>query len=413
MLDHDSIRGFILHPERCVRKYAAEFFAEGHIKDEEATLLLLDAYEKGVDQEEGWEILYYVSMLPQTRKSLLRLNKITAVDYNSISHIDNAIISADLELLRSLPDIRPRVPENKKILDKRFNLSAMKTEELWEELWRHSESGMDKGFENFDYSYGELIIKEICSRKDFPYDKFMERISQEYPEDYGGWDDTYLCVLAGELKSEDSIPFLIKCIKIDGDFICERAAEALTKIGTAKVVNAIAREYTREKFHFRLYAVGALGNIKSEESEQLMLELLPEEKDVTLKTILGFGLCKLFSVKGIPMVLSLINYGYDTMMVNLEEAVYVNHVVNGLEHSQMRRWKESIDREEQRIKEAKRKFFSGDIDIKEVKRNLQDLFMRMEEIEKLNESYSKGFKVGRNEPCPCGSGKKFKKCCGK
>ncbi|HEX5739870.1 MAG TPA: SEC-C metal-binding domain-containing protein, partial [Hydrogenophaga sp.] len=23
-----------------------------------------------------------------------------------------------------------------------------------------------------------------------------------------------------------------------------------------------------------------------------------------------------------------------------------------------------------------------------------------------------GSKVGRNEPCPCGSGKKFKKCCG-
>jgi uncharacterized protein YecA (UPF0149 family) len=23
-----------------------------------------------------------------------------------------------------------------------------------------------------------------------------------------------------------------------------------------------------------------------------------------------------------------------------------------------------------------------------------------------------GRKVGRNEPCPCGSGKKYKKCCG-
>ncbi|HHW23437.1 MAG TPA: hypothetical protein GXX26_11250 [Clostridiaceae bacterium] len=22
-------------------------------------------------------------------------------------------------------------------------------------------------------------------------------------------------------------------------------------------------------------------------------------------------------------------------------------------------------------------------------------------------------KIGRNEPCPCGSGKKYKKCCGK
>ena len=24
----------------------------------------------------------------------------------------------------------------------------------------------------------------------------------------------------------------------------------------------------------------------------------------------------------------------------------------------------------------------------------------------------KGKKVGRNDPCPCGSGKKYKKCCG-
>ena len=25
---------------------------------------------------------------------------------------------------------------------------------------------------------------------------------------------------------------------------------------------------------------------------------------------------------------------------------------------------------------------------------------------------NKGVKVGRNDPCPCGSGKKYKKCCG-
>ncbi|NLV89137.1 MAG: SEC-C domain-containing protein, partial [Tissierellia bacterium] len=24
----------------------------------------------------------------------------------------------------------------------------------------------------------------------------------------------------------------------------------------------------------------------------------------------------------------------------------------------------------------------------------------------------KGKKIGRNDPCPCGSGKKYKKCCG-
>ena len=25
----------------------------------------------------------------------------------------------------------------------------------------------------------------------------------------------------------------------------------------------------------------------------------------------------------------------------------------------------------------------------------------------------KSMKIGRNEPCPCGSGKKYKQCCGK
>jgi preprotein translocase subunit SecA len=28
-------------------------------------------------------------------------------------------------------------------------------------------------------------------------------------------------------------------------------------------------------------------------------------------------------------------------------------------------------------------------------------------------NYPSSMKVGRNDPCPCGSGKKYKKCCGK
>jgi len=39
----------------------------------------------------------------------------------------------------------------------------------------------------------------------------------------------------------------------------------------------------------------------------------------------------------------------------------------------------------------------------------------MEEIKKKSQYYPNGqlkrSKIGRNEPCPCGSNKKFKKCC--
>lgn len=32
---------------------------------------------------------------------------------------------------------------------------------------------------------------------------------------------------------------------------------------------------------------------------------------------------------------------------------------------------------------------------------------------KKSKTVVKGEKIGRNDPCPCGSGKKYKKCCGR
>ncbi len=37
----------------------------------------------------------------------------------------------------------------------------------------------------------------------------------------------------------------------------------------------------------------------------------------------------------------------------------------------------------------------------------------MAEAAKRKEAVAVGHKVGRNDPCPCGSGKKYKKCCGR
>ncbi|MET0644341.1 MAG: SEC-C metal-binding domain-containing protein [Candidatus Binatia bacterium] len=31
----------------------------------------------------------------------------------------------------------------------------------------------------------------------------------------------------------------------------------------------------------------------------------------------------------------------------------------------------------------------------------------------VSQARRQGEKVGRNDPCPCGSGKKYKRCCGK
>ena len=50
--------------------------------------------------------------------------------------------------------------------------------------------------------------------------------------------------------------------------------------------------------------------------------------------------------------------------------------------------------------------------------NEEELALRYGQIERKQNDFGKKkptkvIKVGRNDPCPCGSGKKYKKCCGK
>ena len=50
--------------------------------------------------------------------------------------------------------------------------------------------------------------------------------------------------------------------------------------------------------------------------------------------------------------------------------------------------------------------------------NEEELALQYAQIEKQQNDFGKKkptkvIKVGRNDPCPCGSGKKYKKCCGK
>ncbi|MBM7583182.1 hypothetical protein JOD02_002060 [Caldicoprobacter guelmensis] len=420
MLDKSKVKSLIFHPEKVVRKYAMEFFAEGGIGDIEVTNMLLELYSKGVDDDEALDILSSMPDLPHNEETLSRLWEIEPSDPNIVFHVDRTIVEADLELLKKLPDVRPREQKYIDILEKRFLFASMDTEKLWEKLWEHSQSGLGKGLDEFDYNYGEIIIKELAKRKDFPTDKYLEKIQIDYPEDYDGWDDTYLSVLAGELKSKESIPFLIRTLKIDAAFLCERAVEALVRIGTAEVVEAIGNEYLNEDFHFRIYAAGVLEKIKLKESEELMLKLFPRETDVTLKTHLAYGLSKLFSVDAIPMILTLLWHGYDRQFTNLEESAYVLHVVHGLKHPDMDKWYKGIKEEEEKLKELKKvisKEYLQRIIEEEFEERMAEalgkLIEERKEKERLNKIYSGEVKVGRNDPCPCGSGKKYKKCCGK
>jgi uncharacterized protein YecA (UPF0149 family) len=72
-------------------------------------------------------------------------------------------------------------------------------------------------------------------------------------------------------------------------------------------------------------------------------------------------------------------------MIDVEQTAYGFYKIIGEDHPNLYKWKQIVEEKEKYLNE------------------------RMEESKKTPQNE----KIGRNDPCPCGSGKKYKKCCGK
>jgi uncharacterized protein YecA (UPF0149 family) len=123
-----------------------------------------------------------------------------------------------------------------------------------------------------------------------------------------------------------------------------------------------------------------------EEAEAALLRLFNKASDITQKTLLAEALSQHLSVESIPLEEKLIEEGYDSMMLSLEESLYTNCIINNIEYPKLKEWKDLI--------EAKRQHQQNQGPIPPIKQPAVN-----------------DIKVGRNTPCPCGSGKKYKKCC--
>jgi hypothetical protein len=279
----------------------------------------------------------------------------------------------------------------REMVERRLVLKEMTAEELWRDLLAYGVANAGKYIDQFDYDYGELIAYDLACRPDVPRDAIVQRLKTPFPEDYNGYEDIYLNVLAGELRMNEAIPLWLDQLRTDGDLLNETAEYGLIKVGSTDVVQAIGSRFAGEEWDFRLFACGVLKNVKLPECEELLCRLLPEEEDLSIATILAAGLCRQLSVKGIRLVKERIIDGYDEQMLTLEEYLYVNCRINNVDLPEMEEWREMIAEQTARYDKQYYEDFLPETTVPVTPRKVE--------------------KIGRNDPCPCGSGKKYKKCC--
>jgi uncharacterized protein YecA (UPF0149 family) len=149
------------------------------------------------------------------------------------------------------------------------------------------------------------------------------------------------------------------------------------------------------------------------------LEFLPNEEDGTIRAFLAGGLASHFAFEAIePLRQMVIDGNYDETETDVKHDLVIAARLMGVEFPELEQWQlEAATKRleiETKLTEAELQRLVAEKESTE--RELQRLKMkerslRRQVAEKQSQQESTSKKIGRNDPCPCGSGKKFKRCC--
>ena len=195
--------------------------------------------------------------------------------------------------------------------------------------------------------------------------------------------------ILGQLKTLEPFDALLERIDdfVDDDYYTNAVAYYLRKVGLAKIDALYAYFLDREKDIFnRMLIVEALGDIFKQDSsiqkelENVLITYLTSENELDDR-LNAFVVFLLIDVSG-DKYIELIRHVFEHKPVDV--------------------------------------FYDGDLEDIEIRLGLRDaretpkpsLFdFQLESIDMLSPWIQTEPKIGRNDPCPCGSGKKYKKCC--
>ncbi|KGP74710.1 SEC-C metal-binding domain-containing protein [Pontibacillus yanchengensis] len=241
-----------------------------------------------------------------------------------------------------------------------------------------------------------IVAKRIIDRmiqEEWLTEKDILQVIQE--KDNNSASKIIYVYAAGETNEPSLIPALASLLEVDfeDDMLAQEVIHALIKIGSDEVVQAVKPYCFKDGASF--YAIDVIQNIKSSLAHDTLLSMFDEVEGPMEKTLIASALCTQLTVEGIPKVEYMVENGYEESMLELDEDLYCCCVINEIEHPKLPVWEEKINS----------KTTPSDEEI------FQQLQEYMQQYENQN-TPTKSKKVGRNEPCPCGSGKKYKKCCG-
>ena len=212
-------------------------------------------------------------------------------------------------------------------------------------------------------------------------------IQAETREQWFSFSGILTVYMIGLLNLEKYIPFLASLLVRDEDILLEEASAALIRFQTNVVVKEV--EPYLKKPESIIFASSVVENIKTDYAVQVLREAYKDAEEIDDQDILIEALCHQLSKEALPEISDHMKKEYFSSLVDMEQTAYSYYSIIGVQHPDLEEWRQAALGRELDYRNAQNK---GDLP---------------QSVPTRNES-----KVGRNDPCPCGSGKKYKKCCG-
>ena len=314
--------------------------------------------------------------------------------------------------------IKTLAESDRDYMDMRVGLLTVDQETCWRELEaicrQASEDQADP-----DTEYGYALVEAIARFGDSQkvLSLLPEKVEDEW--DYGkGWWEQFMVSLAGEMRLDAAVPLIVAKLRDapdEADLLFEEGQDALVQIGTDVAVEGVIPLSASERWTRRSHACHILQHVHSDLAVAKALDWLPREENAIIKAWLAEALTSQFAYEGIePVRQVILEDKYDRGAANLRLDLMAAATLMEVELPEKEQWR--LDVEKDRAEREKQIRFYAEPDEEEEAKEEPPL-PRPKKKEppllpsKKEEPPPPRQKIGRNDPCPCGSGKKFKRCC--
>ena len=414
---HEVAQG-LLHPEEVVRNAALRYFAKAFSRSPAAMPVAIQAVETY-----GWEAAFeyasYLSSLVQTEETFRWLiNRMECIGYPATPQaraeclgLAAVIVNSDASLLagnrQRVKALKGLHPQHRHVIADRLRLLARDAETCWNDLeaWCQRNRRI-RYIDRADVPAAQRLVEAIARDGQSCAERVLDILAREI-EDYHdspmAWMECFAAQMAGELRLEAATPLLAAKLRKDGgDLLNEECMYSLAKIGTDAAAAALCDNWPAEPEHFKLYGISSLESIHADAKVRRCLALYPEEDNGDFRIGLLRAVLTSFASEGVEHARQfLLDGGW-----GLEREILAAATLAGISFPELQQWMDDEKADVEARREHRRRLLAPPPG------NAKRKFPTIAQLaEPPAPPFVREEKVGRNDPCPCGSGRKYKKCC--